>query len=153
MQTRTLEPIIAEHPFFSGLAPRYLQLVTGCAKNVRFAEGEFLFREGEKAEEFYLIREGRASLGISVPGRGLIPFQTVGADDVLGWSWLFDPYGWLYHAKALEPVRALAFYGICLRGKCEEDHDFGYDFMKRFAGIMTERLQATRLQLLDVYAV
>ena len=153
MQTRTLATTIASHPFFSGLAPEYLQLVTGCAKNVRFEEGDFLFREGEKAEEFYLIRQGRVSLGISVPGRGLIPFQTVGDDDVLGWSWLFEPYGWLYHAKALEPVRALAFDGICLRNKCEEDHDFGYDFMKRFAGIMTERLQATRLQLLDVYAV
>ncbi len=153
MQTRTLEPIIAEHPFFAGLAPEYLELVTGCAKNVRFDENEFLFREGQKAEEFYLIREGRASLGISVPGRGLITFQTVGANDVLGWSWLFDPYGWLYHAKALEPVRAFAFDGVCLRQKCEEDHDFGYDFMKRFAGIMTQRLQATRLQLLDVYAV
>ena len=153
MQTTTLGPIIAGHPFFDGLAPDYLQLITSCAKNVRFAEGEFIFREGEQAEEFYLIREGRASLGISPPGRGLIPFQTVGADDVLGWSWLFEPYGWLYHAMAIEPVRALAFDGICLRNKCEEDHDFGYDFMKRFAGIMTERLQATRLQLLDVYAV
>ena len=152
MQTRTLEPIIAEHPFLSGLAPHYLALVTGCAKNVRYDEGEFIFREGERAEEFYLIREGRASLGISAPGRGLIPFQTVGTNDVLGWSWLFEPYGWLYHAQTLEPVRALAFDGVCLRNKCEDDHDFGYDFMKRFAGIMTERLQATRLQLLDVYA-
>ncbi len=152
MQMRTLDTIIAGHPFFSGLAPEYLQLVTGCAKNVRFDEGEFLFREGEKAEVFFLIRAGRAALGISAPGRGFIPFQTVGADGVLGWSWLFEPHGWLYYAKAIEPVRALAFDGICLRNKCEEDHDFGYDFMKRFAGIMTERLKATRLQLLDVYA-
>ena len=152
MQTRTLEPTISEHPFFMGLAPPYLSLVTGCAKNVRFGADAFIFREGETAEEFYLIREGRAALGISVPGRGLIPFQTVGADDVLGWSWLFEPYGWLYHARTLEPVRALAFDGVCLRQKCEEDHDFGYDFLKRFAGVMTERLQATRLQLLDVYS-
>lgn len=152
MHTRTLEPIIATHPFFAGLHADYLELVTRCAKNVRFGENEFLFQEGKSAEEFYLIREGRAALGISVPGRGLITFQTVGADGVLGWSWLFEPYGWLYHARALEPIRALAFDGVCLRNKCEEDHDFGYDFMKRFAGIMTERLQATRLQLLDVYA-
>ena len=152
MQTKTLEPIIAQHPFFQGLSPEYLELITGCAKNVRFDEGEFLFREGETAESFYLIREGRVSLGISAPGKGLIPIQTVGADDVLGWSWLFEPYGWLYHARALQPVRALAFDGVCLRGKCEEDHDLGYDFMKRFAGIMTQRLQATRFLLLDVYA-
>ncbi len=153
MQLITLERVIESHPFFSGLAPKYLRLVTGCASNRRFDEGEFLFREGEKAEEFFLIREGRATLCISAPGRGLIPIQTVGPGDVLGWSWLLEPYGWFYCAKAIEPVRALAFNGVCLRNKCEEDHDFGYDLMKRFAGIMAERLQATRLQLLDVYAV
>jgi CRP-like cAMP-binding protein len=149
----TLEPILAQHPFFKELAPRYLQLSLGCAANVRFQAGEWLFREGEAAQQFYLIRHGKVALQVFVPQRGPITVETVAAGEVLGWSWLFPPYRWHFDAQALELVRAIAFDGQCLRNKCAEDHDLGYALMQRFAQIMLQRLQATRLQLLDVYGV
>jgi CRP-like cAMP-binding protein len=77
---------------------------------------------------------------------------TLGEGEILGWSWLLPPYQWKLHAHALEPTRAIALDGKCLRAKCEQNHDLGYEILKRFAQIMEQRLEATRLQLLDVYA-
>jgi CRP-like cAMP-binding protein len=151
MKTTTLESIIKEHPFFQDLPPPHLDVIVGCAKNVRFAEGATLFREGAPADQFYLLREGLVSLDVHAPGRAGTSIQTISTGDVLGWSWLFPPYRWQFSARAMQPVRAIAFDGKCLRKKCEADHDLGYELMKRVVRIMMQRLQATRLQLLDVY--
>ena len=149
----TLEPILAEHPFFAGLEPRYLQLVAGCASNVRFDAGQFIFREGEEANEFYLIRHGKVALEAFAPSRGALQIQTLDDGDILGWSWLIPPYEWRFDARALELTRAIALDGRCLRRKCEEDHDLGYELLKRFGHIIGQRLDATRFQLLDLYGV
>jgi CRP/FNR family cyclic AMP-dependent transcriptional regulator len=146
-----LEPLLARHPFFADLSAPHLALLVGCARNVRFAAGEFLFRVGEEANQFFLVREGHIAIEIAPPGGAAHTLQTIGAGDVLGWSWLIPPYHWKFDARAIEPVRGLALDGKCLRTKCEADHDLGYELLKRFAQVMEERLQATRLQLLDVY--
>jgi CRP/FNR family cyclic AMP-dependent transcriptional regulator len=146
-----LERIVKEHPFFSGLEKGFCQLVCGCAKNVRFEAGHYLFHDGEPANELYLLRHGRVALEVAVPGRGALTFQTLSAGDIIGVSWLIPPYRWTYDAKALDLTRAIAMDATCLRGKCEEDHDLGYELMKRFVPILIERLHGTRLQMLDVY--
>jgi CRP-like cAMP-binding protein len=149
----TLETIVAQHPFFKDLDARYLPLIVGCASNVRFPAGTFVLRQGEEANQFYLLRYGTVALEVFVPHRGPLTIETIEAGDVLGWSWLFPPYRWQFDAQALQLVRAIAFDGRCLRTKCNEDHDLGYDLMQRFARVMSQRLQATRLQLLDLYSV
>jgi CRP/FNR family cyclic AMP-dependent transcriptional regulator len=148
---QALDRIVGEHPFFQGLEERHLHLVTGCAKNVRFEEGQVIFHEGDEANQFYFVREGLIAVELMIPQRGFTTVQTVGEGDVLGWSWLLPPYRWHFGARALQPTRALVFDGKCLRTKCEEDHDLGYEIMKRFTHIISERLDATRLQLLDLY--
>ncbi|HZO90418.1 MAG TPA: cyclic nucleotide-binding domain-containing protein [Chthonomonadaceae bacterium] len=147
----TLERVLAAHPFFEGLERRYLPLMVGCAANVRFAPGEFIFREGAEANQLYLLRHGKVALEVSMPDRAAITIQTLGEGDVLGWSWLIPPHRWRFDARAVEPTLAFALDGKCLRGKCEEDHDLGYALMKQFASIIAQRLQATRLQLLEIY--
>jgi CRP/FNR family cyclic AMP-dependent transcriptional regulator len=147
----TLERIIREHPFFAGMEDRFLDLVSGCARNVRFEPGEYLVREGEPADEFYLIRSGKVGLDISAAGRGTITFQTAREGEIVGVSWLIPPYRWMYDAKAVELTRAIAIDATCLRGKSEADHDLGYEMMKRLVPVLVQRLQATRLQVLDVY--
>jgi CRP/FNR family transcriptional regulator, cyclic AMP receptor protein len=149
----TLERVIADHPFFAGLESNYPNLLTGCASNARFDRGTYLFKEGEEANEFYLIRAGKVALEIFAPQRKPIMVATLGEGEILGWSWLLPPYQRKFHAQAIEPVRAIALDGKCLRTKCEQNHDLGYEILKRFAQIMVQRLEATRLQLLDVYAV
>lgn len=151
MEVEGLERIIREHPFFAGLEEGFCKLVCGCAKNVRFEAGQFLVREGDPANEFYLLRHGRVALEITAPGRGAVTFQTVGEGEIVGVSWLIPPYRWTYDARALELTRAISMDATCLRRKCEADHDLGYEMMKRFVPVLVQRLQATRLQVLDVY--
>ena len=128
-----------------------MKFIAGCATNVRFKAEEFLYREGDEANNFFVLREGKVAIEAFSPKRGAITIQTLTADDVLGWSWLFPPYHTHFGARAIEPTRALCLDGKCLRNKCEEDHDLGYELMKRFSEVMIQRLQATRLQLLDIY--
>ncbi len=149
----TLERIIAEHPFFAGLESYYMALVVGCASNIRFAPGAYIFKEGGEANEFYLIRTGKVALEVFAPPHKPIIVATLGEGEILGWSWLLPPYQWKFHAHAVESTRAIALDGKCLRTKCEQNHDLGYEFLKRFAQIIERRLEATRLQLLDVYGV
>ncbi len=149
----TLESVIAEHPFLKGLEPRYLEFLVGCASNVRFEPGQFVFLEGGEANQCYLIRQGKVTLEIDAPPRGTIIIQTLGQGDVLGWSQIFPPYRWKFSARAVELTRAIALDGKCLREKSEEDHDLGYELLKRFARVIQERLQATRLQLINLYTV
>ena len=148
---QTLEPLILESQLFAGLVPDHVELIVGCAKNVRFAPGEELFREGDPADTFYLVRHGTVSAEVFVPGRGGLTVQTVDEGDVVGWSWLFPPFRWHFDARALDAVRAVAFDGACLRRKCDDYHTLGYELLSRFSPVMLERLQATRMQLLDVY--
>jgi len=147
----SLEPILTGHAFFKGLDKKYIQLVTGCASNVRFDAGKFICREGEEAHQFFLIRQGRVAIEIFSPNRGHIAIETVEEGNILGWSWLIPPYHWHFDARAIVATRAIALDGKCLRKKCEEDHDLGYEFLNRFSNIMVQRLASTRIQLLDLY--
>jgi len=149
----TLERIIVDHPFFGNMASEHIELITECAKNVRFEPGHMIFREGDEAHEFYCIREGLIAVGFIASHRGFTTIQTVGEGDVLGWSWLVAPYRWHFAAQTRQTTHALAFDAKCLRAKCEENHNLGYELLKRFAHIVTDRLDATRLQLLDLYGV
>jgi CRP-like cAMP-binding protein len=148
---RSLESVLGDVPLLDGLGPGELGLISGCAGNVRFLPGEQLFREGDPADTFYVVRHGAVALETFAPARGSLAIETVEAGEVVGWSWLFPPYRWHFDARALTVVRATGFDGACLRGKCDEDPALGYELMKRFAQVMIERLQWTRLRLLDVY--
>ncbi len=147
----TLEAILSAHPFFHDLESRHLDLLVGCASNVRIDPGQFLFHTGEEANQFFLIRHGLVALEIAAPGRRPLTLHTLGEGEILGWTWLIPPYHWMFDSRAIEQTRAVALDGKCLRGKCEADHDLGYELLKRFAHIMEQRLVAARLQLLDVY--
>jgi len=147
-----LATTITEHRLFKDLAPRYLALLAEVAMLKEFAADEIIFREGDPANRFYLILDGEVALE-SAPkdGRPVI-LQTIGRNDVLGWSWLFPPYYWHFDARATKPTKAIFFYGTWLRENCERDHDFGYEMMMRMSAIMIERLQATRRKLAEAEA-
>lgn len=149
----SLQRILAEHPFTHGLERCYRELLTGSASNVHFEPGQMIFREGEEANQFYLVREGKLAIELFSAERGALTILTVGPGEVLGWSWLVPPYRWKFDAYASQSARAIALDGKCLREKAENDHDLGYELLKRIAHVMEERLHATRLQLLNVYEV
>jgi CRP/FNR family transcriptional regulator, cyclic AMP receptor protein len=146
-----IEHLLLEHPFFSLMPDSYRAVIAGCGKNVRFETGQFMVRTGDAADQFFAIRHGRVSIELHSPERGPLILQTVDAGEIVGWSWLFPPYRWTFDARAMQQVRAISFDGACLRGKCEQDPAMGFDFMKRFAEVFMRRLEAARLQLLDIY--
>ncbi len=147
----TLEPLLREHPLLAGLAPEHLALLAGCARNIRFGEGTFLFREGTPADQTFLIREGKMALEIAAPGRTPTIIETLGTGEAAGFSWLQEPQEWEFDGRVVEPGRAIVLDGVCLRGKCAADPRLGFELMQVFARLAVRRLQATRLRLLDVY--
>jgi CRP-like cAMP-binding protein len=151
MTIKDLSGIVKKRPFFSDFSQEQINLLTGCTKNERFAENTFLARAGTPSNTFYAIRSGRIAVEIAVPGHDKLVIQTLGENDVFGWSWIFPPYRWVFDGRSQTPVHVLAFDGTCLRNKCDANTDLGYCFMKKFAELMTRRLEATRLQLMDIY--
>ena len=145
---KALESVISEHPFLRDLKPKHLHALADNSMRMRYEVGQLIFREGDPANRFYLIEQGRVALESHGRDEKAVSIQTIGPGDVLGWSWLFPPYYWHFDARVLEPTTALFFYGTRLREQCEEDHDLGYELMKRMTQVVIQRLQATRKELL-----
>jgi CRP-like cAMP-binding protein len=144
---------LGRHPFFAGFPTEDLEKLAECVEGlVSFDDDAVVFRAGGKASSCYLMKEGEVALEVHSPGAGSRIIQTVARGEVLGWSWLFPPYRWAFDARVLTPAQALVIDGERLRECISTDHDLGYEVMTRFAGLIVERLQATRLQLLDLYA-
>jgi CRP/FNR family transcriptional regulator, cyclic AMP receptor protein len=146
-----LGQLLTGHPFFASLDEATVSTLEGCARNVHFRPGEYLFREGDAADQFFVIRRGRVALDVHAPGRGGVVLDTVEEGDVVGWSWLVPPYRWFLDARAVKDVSAMTFDATCLRGKCDEDPALGYALMQRVVQVMYQRLQAARVRLLDLY--
>jgi CRP-like cAMP-binding protein len=143
--------LLADHELFAGLDPATLELLAGCAANVAYSAGETLFVEGGPADRFWIVRHGQVALEVASPGAGQVIIETLGPGSVVGWSWLVAPYQWRFDGIAQESTRAVVFDVGCLRTKMESDPWVGYELMSRFLPIVVDRLQATRLRLLDLY--
>ena len=149
MQVHTLTPFLKELPFFQGMDQQHLDQLVGCATNLRFDAGQYLFREGEKADRFFIIRQGVVDLKLKDSDSRTLKLESMKAGEVLGWSWLFPPFTWAFSAEAHELTRVISMDGECVRAKCKSDSDLGYEMMSRFALIVVDRLQQTRHRLLN----
>lgn len=148
---KELLEILEGRPFFHGMDAGHLKLLAACAALRSFEPDTYLLREHEPAGAFYLIRSGTVALQGASPGRDARTFMTLGEGDLLGWSWLVEPYRWHYDARAVTPVHTVHFDAGTLRERMERDPALGYDLLKRFTALIVERLQAARLQALDIY--
>ena len=149
---QSMADILAAHPLFAGLDPEITDLLGGCAGNRHFADGAYLFKADDPAETFYLLRGGDVALELQMPGRGRLTVQTLHPGQVVGASWILPPYCWHFDARAVGAVRATGIDAACLRRKCDADPAMGYQVMQRFLPMVADRLQTTRLRLLDLYA-
>ena len=150
---QTFEQILANQAFFKGMNETYLLMLADHASFVSYKTGQFVFNQNEEADTFYLITEGKIALEVITVSQGPLVIQTLGPNELLGWSWLFPPYRWHFDAIASVDSKAIAFDGKWLRQKCKEDPELGHELMQRIAQVLVQRLQATRLQLLDVYGI
>jgi len=147
----TLESILAAHPFLKGLKARHLEPLVECASQISFDPGQFLCREDEEATQFYLIYHGRVAVEIFRARQGPVTIQTLSEGEVLGWLWFIKPYHWHLDARAMEVTRAISLEVKCLLEKCDQDHELGYELMKRYAHNLAVQFRVTKLQLLDIY--
>lgn len=150
-----LNPVIVEqlrsHEFLAGLEERHLETLAAFTHYEVIDAGETIFHAGEMAEHCYFISEGYISLEVYDPRRGSVTIETLGANRVLGWSWLIPPHQWSFDARALRATRLLALNASKFRNAMEEDHELGYLMLKRFTNVFADRLRASRLQLLDMH--
>lgn len=149
--SESIRDLIESHPFFEGLDPEHVRTLSGCGRNRAFPVEGHLCREGEPADVFYIIRRGRVGLEAALPDRGRVVIDSAEVGDVVGASWMFPPYRWQFDARAMEPVGVVELDAVCLRGKCDDDPELGYDLMKRFAAVFVRRMASARLRLLDLY--
>jgi CRP-like cAMP-binding protein len=151
MAGHSLEDLLSSHPFLKGMTSDQLAVLAGCAGERRYTEAQYVTREGEPARELFLIQQGQVALETRVGKDGKLRLETLNAGDVVGWSWLMEPYRWHFDSRALTPVQVVVLDGSCLREHCRADHELGYQLLLRIGRLIERRLQMTRLQLLDVH--
>ena len=151
MKMRSIADYLSGNTFFAGLDAASVSELAGCAINMHIRPGEYLFREGQPAEHFYVITRGRIALELFGPASGPHVLDSAGPGEVLDWPWLIPPHRWFFDGRAVESASVISLDAACLRGKCEADPRLGYELVQRAAQTMSLRLQATRARLLDVY--
>jgi CRP/FNR family cyclic AMP-dependent transcriptional regulator len=149
--TDTVLSAVQQHPFTQGLTPEHCGTLASLARRVSFGKDEIIFHEGDPKHEFFLILTGRVALEMVVQDR-VLRVHTLEDGDELGWSAVLMGGGKRFQARALEPVEALAFDGYKLLDTCRSDNSFGYKIMHRLLGVVSERLQAARMQVLDMHS-
>ena len=148
---KSIKDLLGDHPFFEDLPAETLELIAGCGVNVHYGPDDAVLAAHEPADRFFVIRSGRVAIEIDTPRRGPLIIETIGAGDLVGVSWLLPPYRWTFDGRAIDDTSAVAIDAACLRGKCDDDPALGYELFKRFAALIRDRLQASRIQLLDLY--
>ena len=137
-----------KHPFLTALAPDQAEALSLLATQVEFRPDETIFRQREGADGFYLIEKGEISLDYEIPGKRRVEIQRIGPGELLGLSWLFEPYRWEVSATAISGGTAKFLRAVDVRKQCDQDPKLGYKLMEGVARVLTERLQATRHKLL-----
>ncbi|MFF8594569.1 cyclic nucleotide-binding domain-containing protein [Streptomyces sp. NPDC015220] len=136
----------------TALGPAHRERLMRLAREVTFDAGARLFEEGRQADRFWIVRTGTVALDLYVPGRRPAVVETLGHGELVGWSWHFPPYVWHLGAEAMSPVRAWEFDAGAVRTLCGDDAEFGRATAVWVGRVVAQRLRASRVRLLDLYA-
>ena len=149
MSNQSITEYLSAHEFFSEFSDDVLKFLCECSSTREIKKGQILFRQGENADKFYVVRSGRISIQMPAIMGPTLEIQTVDEDQVLGWSWLISPYQWNFQTKAEEDSELLQFDGTAILARCEQEPKFGYELLKKFAGLMSVRLNAARQKMMN----
>jgi len=152
MVKSTIAETLSEQDFFSGLKPELIEFLAGCACKRQIQKNEVLFPHGQKADRFFLVLSGRITLEVAAIEGPPLELQSLGADEMLGWSWLIPPYKWTFQARAVEPTEVLEFDGRAVFERCEQEPEVGYELLKRFSALMSERLAFARRKMMEEWS-
>ncbi|CAM5446611.1 hypothetical protein GCM10010309_02180 [Streptomyces violaceochromogenes] len=137
---------------FGALTKKHQEQLMSLAREVSFAIDERIFNEGAKADRFWIIHTGTVALDVHVPGRRAAVIETLGAGELLGWSWLVPPHHWHLGAQATSPVRAYEFDAAAVSELCGKDPELRQELLAYVAAVIAGRLRSARVRLLDLYA-
>ena len=151
MAESSIESRIATSGFFAGLAPDFVEFLAANATTRRLAAGETLFRYGERADRFYLVSTGHVSVDVPAIAGPALQLQDLGPGAVVGWSWLIPPHRWNFEARATARSEVVEFDGAAVLAHCEENARFGYELLKHFAALMSERLAFARQKMMEAW--
>lgn len=149
MNNQSIVEYLSNHDFFSELSEENLKFLADSACTHEIKEGQILFQQGERADKFYVIRNGCISIQIPALMGPTLELQAQGKNQVLGWSWLIPPYKWSFQARAEQDSELLEFDGAAILERCELEPKLGYELLKKFAALMSERLDAARQKMMD----
>lgn len=154
MKQQSLSDTLRANPWFAALEPQLFEKMVAIASEASWSAEQVIFREGDHNDHLYFVLEGQVALEIYIPARGRVTILTIGPDEIFGWSAVVPVIQKrTASARAVLPSRVVAFNGAALRAACDEDHDLGYHVYRRLTNVIAGRLTATRMQLLDMYAV
>ena len=146
-----LEHTIARHEFFRDFKPQHLKIFQDCVSDAHYGRDQFILRQGQGAERFFIIRKGEVRLELQTPESGSIPIQTIGPDEIVGWSWIVPPYKSAFDARAVEHLHVIVFDTNELRRKCEQDFELGYRVLQKFTAALSSRFDTVRAMLIDYH--
>jgi CRP-like cAMP-binding protein len=149
MPTSDFQRTIANSQYFAGLDAAAIEFLAAHARSKQLGEGKVLFHDGDKAAHFYLLLDGHVSLEIPAIEGPALELQDIGPGKVTGWSWLIPPHIWKFQARARTAIDYLEFDGTAILANCEADPGFGYQLIRRFSTLMSERLQFARRKMMD----
>jgi CRP/FNR family transcriptional regulator, cyclic AMP receptor protein len=153
MEKHILMETLAGVRFLRGVTRDHLEQIASVAELSDFEESDVLFRSGDTAESVYLVVFGKLVLELCTPEWGCKQVVEVGPGEILGWSSLSEHRELAATARVLEKTRVVRIDGKKLLAICEEDPEFGYEFMHRTMLALAKRLTATWTQLLQVHVV
>jgi len=149
MNNQSTAEYLSAHEFFSEFSGDSLKFLCECSSIREINKGQILFRQGENADKFYVVLNGRISIEMPTIMGPTLEIQTLGKDQVLGWSWLISPYKWNFQTRAEEDSELLQFDGAAILARCEQDPKFGYELLKKFAALMSVGLNAARQKIME----
>jgi CRP/FNR family transcriptional regulator, cyclic AMP receptor protein len=151
-EMENLKSALEHHPFLRDMPAIYLKKIEELASFQKFEAGEFLFRQGHQATNFYLLLQGQVDLELFSASGGPVVLQRIRQGEVIGWSWFVPPFLWRFDARAVEPTQVACLDAVRLEKEMHGNHSFGYDVLRRLVGVITERLESARSELLELYA-
>ena len=140
---------LGESKLLSGLAPEFLGFLTEHARTLHVDQDRVVFHTGDRAHHFYLVASGHVSIEVAAIEGPSLQLQDLGPGMVLGWSWLIPPNRWSFQARAKTPIDIIEINGDAVLAECERNPKFGYELLKRFSALMSERLQHARQRMIE----
>ncbi len=144
MSVATVLDYTKNHPFSKSLTPEHLEFIADCGQYRDTPRGEAVFVQGDRADKFFVVLEGGVTVEVPALTGPTLEIQSLGPDKILGWSWLIEPYQWDFQARATEDSKLLEFDGRRVLERCESDPAFGYQVLRLFTVLMSERLLSAR---------